>query len=51
MQIDAGVAGRQKGHKYENDLADALNGLKMPYIRTLKKSSDSKHGCSSHHIA
>lgn len=25
MQIDAGVAGRQKGHKYENDLADALN--------------------------
>ena len=37
MQIDAGVAGRQKGHKYENDLADALNGLKMPYIRTLKK--------------
>jgi len=38
-QIDAGTKGRKRGHSYENELAQRLNSLKLPYCFSIKDNS------------
>lgn len=45
-QIDAGAKGRRKGHSYENELAQKLNDIRMPYMGMLKNESVVQRGFS-----
>ncbi len=36
-QINAGVTGRQRGHRFETNLATSLNGMQMPYSRAMQQ--------------
>jgi hypothetical protein len=40
LQIQAGTLGRKKGHKFEDDIAAKINGLKYPYnVASLPKGN------------
>lgn len=45
-QIDAGTKGRRRGHSYENELAQKLNDIQMPYVGVLKNESVVQRGFS-----
>ncbi len=45
-QIDAGAKGRRKDHSSENELAQKLNDIRMPYMGMLKNESVVQRGFS-----